>query len=157
MSKWDDFKKGFGDLADKTVEKTKEITGSATLKIKIANKEADRDQEYRRLGKLTYAKLKKLNVSDSAELTAKISETMAKIDKIMAEIAEMKAKEEEIKAAREAEKAARAAAKRAQDEDDDEEDGEYDSIVMDEFNEARREADEEYAKAKKAAEDAKNE
>ena len=157
MSKWDDFKKGFGDLADKTVEKTKEITGSATLKIKIANKEADRDQEYRRLGKLTYAKLKKLNVSDSAELTAKISETMAKIDKIMAEIAEMKAKEEEIKSAREAEKAARAAAKRAQDEDDDEEDGEYDSIVMDEFNEARREANEEYAKAKKAAEDAKNE
>ena len=158
MSKWDDFKKGFGDLADKTVEKTKEITGSATLKIKIANKEADRDQEYRRLGKLTYAKLKKLNVSDSAELTAKISETMAKIDKIMAEIAEMKAKEEEIKAAREAEKAAKAAAKRAQDEEDiEEEEEEYDSVVMDEFNAARREADEEYEKAKKAAEDAKNE
>lgn len=137
MSKWDDFKKGFEDFADKTVGKTKEITSSATIKIKIANKESDRDQEYRRLGKLTYAKLKKLNTGDSAELTAKISETMAKIDVIMAEIAALKEKEEEIKANREAEKAARAAARKFEEEEDEEED----SIVMDEFNEARREAD----------------
>ena len=154
MSKWDDFKKGFGDFADKTVGKTKEITGSATLKIKIANKEADRDQEYRRLGKLTYAKLKKLNGNDSTELTAKISETMAKIDVIMADIAALKAKEDEINAAREAEKAARAAAKRAMDEEDDS-DEEVDLVIMDEFHEARREADEEYEKAKKVAEDVK--
>ena len=153
MSKWDDFKKGFGDFADKTVGMTKELTGSATLKIKIANKEADRDQEYRRLGKLTYAKLKKLSDGDSAELTAKISETMARIDKIMAEIAEMKAKEDEIKAAKEAEKAARAAKKAAEEEEDDEE---VDLVIMDEFNQARREADEEFDKAKKAADDAKD-
>ena len=154
MSKWDEFKKGFGDFADKTVGKTKEITGSATLKIKIANKEAERDQEYRRLGKLTYAKLKKLEINDSAELTAKISEVMARIDKIMAEIAALKAKEEEIKAAKEAEKAAKAAARKAEEDEELDEDDE-DSIVMDEFNEARREADVEYEKAKKAAEDAK--
>lgn len=151
MSKWDDFKKGFGDFADKTVGKTKELTGSAALKIKIANREADRDQEYRRLGKLTYAKLKKLNTGDSAELTAKISETMARIDKIMAEIAEMKAKEDELKAAKEAEKAARAAKRAAEEEDD-----EVDLIIMDEFNEACREADEEFEKAKKAADEAKD-
>ena len=156
MSKWDDFKKGFGDFADKTVGKTKELTGSATLKIKIANKESDRDQEYRRLGKLTYAKLKKLNGSNSAELTAKISETMAKLDVIMADIAALKAKEDELKAAREAEKAAKAAARKAMDEEDEEdEDEEIDLVIMEEFNEARREADEEYEKAKKAAEDIK--
>ncbi len=156
MSKWDDFKKGFGDFADKTVGKTKELTGSATLKIKIANKESDRDQEYRRLGKLTYAKLKKLNGSNSAELTAKISETMAKLDVIMADIAALKAKEDELKAAREAEKAAKAAARKAMDEEDEEdEEEEIDLVIMEEFNEARREADEEYEKAKKAAEDIK--
>ena len=156
MSKWDDFKKGFGDFADKTVGKTKELTGSATLKIKIANKESDRDQEYRRLGKLTYAKLKKLNGSNSAELTAKISETMAKLDVIMADIAALKAKEDELKAAREAEKAAKAAARKAMDEEDEEdEEEEIDLVIMEEFNEARREADNEYEKAKKAAEDIK--
>lgn len=156
MSKWDDFKKGFGDFADKTVGKTKELTGSATLKIKIANKESDRDQEYRRLGKLTYAKLKKLNGSNSAELTAKISETMAKLDVIMADIAALKAKEDELKAAREAEKAAKAAARKAMDEEDEEdEEEEIDLVIMEEFNEARREADEEYEKAKKAVEDIK--
>ena len=155
MSKWDEFKKGIGSFADKTVGKTREITDSATIKIKIANKEADRDQEYRRLGKLTYAKLKKLNVSDSAKLTEMISEVMARIDVIMADIAALKAREEEIKAAKEAEKAAKAAA-RAASEENNEEDEEEATIIMDEFNEARREADEEYAKAKKAADEAKS-
>ena len=153
MSKWDEFKKGIGSFADKTVGKTREITDSATIKIKIANKEADRDQEYRRLGKLTYAKLKKLDVSDSAKLTEKISEVMARIDVIMADIAALKAREEDIKAAKEAEKAAKAAARAASEEEEDEEEA---SIIMDEFNEARREADEEYIKAKKAADEAKD-
>ena len=153
MSKWDEFKKGIGSFADKTVGKTREITDSATIKIKIANKEADRDQEYRRLGKLTYAKLKKLDVSDSAKLTEKISEVMARIDVIMADIAALKAREEDIKAAKEAEKAAKAAARAASEEEEDEEEA---SIIMDEFNEARREADEEYVKAKKAADEAKD-
>ena len=151
MSKWDDFKKGIGNIADKTVGKTREITDTATIKIKIANKEADRDQEYRRLGKLTYAKLKKLNSTDSGELTAMISETMARIDKIMAEIAALQAREEEIKAAKEAEKAAKAA-KRAAEEEEDEEEA---AIIMDEFNNARVVAEEEYQKAKKAADDVK--
>ena len=153
MSKWDEFKKGIGSFADKTVGKTREITDSATIKIKIANKEADRYQDYRRLGKLTYAKLKKLDVSDSAKLTEKISEVMARIDVIMADIAALKAREEDIKAAKEAEKAAKAAARAASEEEEDEEDA---SIIMDEFNEARREADEEYVKAKKAADEAKD-
>ena len=153
MSKWDEFKKGIGSFADKTVGKTREITDSATIKIKIANKEADRDQEYRRLGKLTYAKLKKLDVSDSAKLTEKISEVMARIDVIMADIAALKAREEDIKAAKEAEKAAKAAARAASEEEEDQEEA---SIIMDEFNEARREADEEYVKAKKASDEAKD-
>ena len=152
MSKWDEFKKGIGTFADKTVEKTKGLTDSATIKIKIANKEADRDQEYRRLGKLTYAKLKKLNSSEAGELTAMISETMARIDRIMAEIDALQSKEDDIKAAKEADRAAKAARRAAEEDEEDEEEA---AIIMDEFNEARRVADEEYEKAKKLAEDLK--
>lgn len=152
MSKWDEFKRGIGSLADKTVGKTREITDNATIKMKIASKEADRDQEYRRLGKLTYAKLKKLESNEARELTALISETMAKIDKIMAEIAELQAKADEIKAAKEAEKAAKAARRAAEEDEEDEEEA---AIIMNEFHDARRAADEEYEKAKKAADDVK--
>ncbi len=155
MSKWDNFKSGIESIAGKTADKTREITGAAAIKIKIANKEADRDREYKLLGKLAYAKLKKLNVSDAEELTVKISETLAKLDKILAEINALKTKEDEMKAAKEAEKAARAAAKRAKEESElDDEEDEVDTVIMDEFNKARKEADVEYEKAKQAAEDA---
>lgn len=154
MSKWDDFKSSIGSFAGKTADKTREITGAASIKIKIANKEADRDREYKLLGKLAYAKLKKLNVSDAEELTAKISETLTKLDKILSEINALKAKEDEMKAAKEAEKVARAAEKRAKEASELDDDDEFDTVVMDEFNKARKDADAEYEKAKKAAEDA---
>ncbi|MBE6684303.1 MAG: hypothetical protein E7592_01470 [Ruminococcaceae bacterium] len=117
MSKWDDFKKTLGNFADKTVTKTRELTDTASLKIKIANKEADRDIEYKRLGKLTYAKLKKLEGHSTEELTVKISESIEKLDNIIAELNALKSEDEERKAAKEAEKAAKAAARN----DDDEE------------------------------------
>ena len=157
MSKWDNFKSGIENLAGKTADKTKELTGSAAIKIKIANKEADRDREYKLLGKLAYAKLKKLNVSDAAELTQKISDSLAKLDSIHAELNALKQKEEAMKAAKEAEKAARAAERRAREEAEyfgDDTEGEADTVIMDEFNEARKDADAEYEKAKKSAEDA---
>ncbi len=156
MGKWDNFKAGIGNIAGKTADKTKELTGSAAIKIKIANKEADRDREYKLLGKLAYAKLKKLNVSYAAELTQKISDTLMKLDKILAELNALKQKEEEMKAAREAEKAARAAAKRAKEEAEYEEDNEdeLDTAIMDEFDKARKDAEDEYEKAKKSAEEA---
>ena len=40
MSKWENFKKNIGKLADKTAKKTRELTDTAALKLKIANKEA---------------------------------------------------------------------------------------------------------------------
>lgn len=157
MSKWENFKSGIENIAGKTADKTKELTGSAALKIKIANKEADRDREYKLLGKLAYVKLKKLNVSDAADLTQKISDSLAKLDKIHAELNALKQKEAEMKVAKEAEKAARAAAKKAREEaeyfEEDAEE-ELNTVIMDEFNEARKDADAEYEKAKKNAEDA---
>ena len=150
MSKWDDFRKSLGDFADKTVNKTRELTDTAALKIKIANKEADRDTEFRNLGKLAYAKLKNLEGTNPEELTAQISETLDKLDVICRELVELKKEDEDKKAAKEAEKAAKQA--KAEEEEKDEE---LDMQVMADFNEARKEADAEYEKAKQAAEDAK--
>lgn len=156
MSRWDDFKSSIENIAGKTADKTKELTGSAAIKIKIANKEADRDREYKLLGKLAYAKLKKLNVSDAEELTQKISDTLAKLDHIHAELNALKQKEAVMKEAKEAEKAARAAARKAREEAEyaESDEDELDTVIMDEFNEARKDADEEYEKAKQSAEDA---
>lgn len=156
MSKWDNIKSGFESFAGKTADKTKELTTAASIKIKIANKEADRDREYKILGRLTYAKLKGLNIATPDELTAKISESLAKIDAIMHELNALKRREKELKDAKEADKAARAEAKRAKDEAEYEsEDNEFDTVVMDEFNEARKTADAEYEKAKESAEELK--
>ncbi|MBQ8409322.1 MAG: hypothetical protein IJY39_10725 [Clostridia bacterium] len=150
MSKWDDFRKSIGDFADKTVNKTRELTDTAALKIKIANKEADRDTEFRNLGRLAYAKLKSLDGTDPEELTAQISETLDKLDVICRELVELKKEDEDKKAAKEAEKAAKQAEKEAEEKDE-----ELDMQVMADFNAARVEADAEYEKAKQAAEDAK--
>ena len=154
MSKWDDFKKSIGDLADKTVNKTRELTDTAALKIKIANKEADRDTEFRTLGKLAYTKLKNLGDVDPEELTRQISECMERLDIICRELAEMKKEEEERRATKEAEKEAKAAKKNADEEEDEDA---LDTSVMEAFNEARQDADAEYEKAKQAAIEAKNE
>ena len=152
MSKWDDFKKSVGDLADKTVNKTRELTDSAALKIKIANKEADRDTEFKNLGKLTYTKLKNLEGVDAEELTRSIHESMEKLDMICRELAELKREEDERRAEKDAEKEARESARKKKKDDEDT----LDTSVMESFNEARKDADEEYEKAKQVAEEAKN-
>ena len=154
MSKWDDFKNGISSLAGKTASKTRELTGAASIKIKIANKEADRDREYKLLGKLTYAKLKNISLNDGEDLTAKISETLEKLDNILLDIKTLKHQEAELKSSKEAERAAREEAKRAKEAAEYDDDDDYDEVVMDQFNAARKEADEEYQIAKQAAKDA---
>ena len=154
MSKWDEFKKSLGDLADKTVNATRELTDTASLKIKIANKEAERDLEYKNLGKLAYEKLRSATVGD--DLTEKISDSLGKLDRIQKELEELLEADEMRKEAKEAQKQAKKAEneqkKAAKAEDGDE----LDLSVMEQFNEARTAADEEYEKAKAAAEDAKS-
>jgi len=147
MSKWDSFKKNLESFADKTVNKTKELTDTASLKIRIANKEADRDLEYKKLGKYAYIKLKKLDGYNTSEITEEISRILENIDSILVELNELKAEDNERKAAKDAEKAAKAA-KKEKSED------ELDMNVMNEFNEARKVADAEYEKAKQSVFDA---
>ena len=106
MSKWDDFKKSVGYYADKTAQKTRELTDTASLKIKIASKEADCDTEYRKLGKLAYAKLKNTDGADSDKLTREISETIEKLDTLLSELDSMRAEEEKRKAEKSTKKGA---------------------------------------------------
>ena len=158
MSRWDEIKKSIGVIADKTANKTRELTDTASLKIKIASKEADRDAEYKVLGKLTYAKLKQHKGSEA--VTERISETIDRLDKINEEIAALKAEEKSRREAKEAEKAAKDAAREAEKAEAEAKAAEKakaeEELVMEQFNEARREADAEYEKAKEAAYEAKN-
>lgn len=154
MSRWDEIKKSLGAIADKTATKTRELTDTASLKIKIASKEADRDTEYKILGKLTYSKLKGHKSAEA--ITERISETIERIDKINGELASLKAEEASRREAKVAEKVAKEVEKAKEEERAKEKAKAEEKIVMDQFNEARREADAEYEKAKNAAEEAKN-
>ena len=154
MPTWNEIKKSFGELADKTATKTRELTDTASLKIKIANKESERDIEYKALGKLAYIRLRQTEGKPEEELAEKISASLEKLDNIHKELTELKALDKKRRESREAEKKAREdekAEKKKKQESD-----ELDLGVMEEFNAARKVADEEYEKAKKAAEDAKD-
>ena len=154
MSKWDEIKKSIGDFADKTVNATRELTDTASLKIKIANKEAERDLEYKNLGKLAYAKLRQTDGGE--DLTEKISASLEKLDTIQKELDELIAADKARKEAKDAEKQAKKAEDDKKKTAKNEEGDSLDLSVMTEFNEARVTADEEYEKAKQAAEDARN-
>ena len=108
MSVWNDLKKSVGAIADKTVTKTREITDTASLKLKIASKEADRDTEYKKLGKLTYLKLKNDAPENSESLTREISDTIEKLDGISAELLALKKEEEARRAAKDSERTEKA-------------------------------------------------
>ncbi len=153
MPGWDEFKKGLGKIADKTASKTRELTDIASIKIKIASKEADRDAEYKTLGRLTYKKLKSSECAQG--ITERISACIEKLDKINEEIALLKAEEETKKAARQAAKEAKKAAQAEEEAREEAEAQAEEELVMEQFNKARSEADEEYEKAKQAAEDAR--
>lgn len=151
MPNWDKIKKNVGNIASKTATKTRELTDTAALKLKIAAKEAERDSEYKRLGKLAYVKLKELEGFDTPALTESIAASLASLDKIIEELNALKKEDD----ARKAEKQAQKDAKKAEKEKENEPDEELNLAVMTEFNEARVEADEEYEKAKAQAEELK--
>ena len=157
MSKWDNFKKSIGEIADKTAAMTRELSDTASLKIKIANKESERELEYKNLGKLAYARLRQTEVASPVELAQRISESLKRLDAIHKELDELKAMDKARREAREAEKKAREDQKPAPEKKPKPETEELDLTVMEQFNDARTVADEEYEKAKQAAEDAKNE
>lgn len=154
MANWDDIKRSIGNIADKTAIKTRELADTASIKIKIANKEAERDVQYKALGKLAYAKLRNINVSDAEALTENISNTLDKLDSVLKEIHDLKAELEARRAAKEAEKAMKKEEKCRAEQAEQEEAEELNRRVIENFEEARKKAETEYQKAKADAEEA---
>ncbi len=107
MSDWN---KIYGDakkMAKKAVEKGGEIGELATLKIKILAKRKNISDEYKFLGAYVYKKLKSDSAEAQAELTEKIGVCVNNIDTYLVELArltaEYKAKADAMKPAGESE------------------------------------------------------
>lgn len=148
MSMWNDIKKSVTDFADKAAKKTEELTDAAAMKIKIANKEAERDSEYKNLGRLIYEKLGDADEQRKEQLTEAIAESIKKLDATIAELTRLNKEYNEAKAAREAEKNAKQSSKSANDGNGA---SQNDEDFMNDFNDARRAGDEEAEKARQAS------
>ncbi len=127
-------------VAKKAVEKGGALSEAAALKIKMMNKRHEIAEEYKRLGAFVYKKLKTDSPAAQDEITAKIGASVDKIDVLMIQLAkfnyEYKAKMEQAKGENEKHTVTP-------------------EEVMEGFNQAREEADEDYEEAIALAEEAK--
>ena len=96
MSKWDTVRSGL----KQTVKKSEELAEAAAMRVKLAKLTAKRDDQFEKLGKLTYRQLK-TDDSFAEEIAAIISQ----IDTLSAQIIKQKAKIETAKAQKIADKA----------------------------------------------------
>lgn len=88
---WDDFCKSVGQFARKTGQKIEELTDTAAIKLKISAKKADLDEQYGKLGKLTFDR----TYADACVQTDSDQEITACVKRITAlreEIATLEAK-----------------------------------------------------------------
>ncbi len=142
MSTWEDFKRNVKHTAQRAAKKTEEFADAATLKIKITNKEITRDGEYRTLGKLTYQKLK--SGGENQKLTEEISKSIEKLDVCLAELAALEAEYEDLKAKKETDKTDKSKSSAPTGEE-----------IMEDFNRARKQGDDDLISAKAQVENAK--
>ncbi|MBE6693833.1 MAG: hypothetical protein E7589_03620 [Ruminococcaceae bacterium] len=78
---------GAKKVIDKAVTGAEKLTDIAALKIKIASVKAKRDEEYTRLGKLTYKKLK--SDTPDTDTAAKIAQAVKNIDSLTEQLAQL--------------------------------------------------------------------
>ena len=108
MAKWDEIRSSVSRAASSTVKKSEEIANTATMHVKLARLMSQRDEQFEKLGKLTYRQLK-TDESFAEEIAAVISQ----IDTLGSQIIKQKAKIETEKARKAAEKARKAEEKEA--------------------------------------------
>ena len=101
MANLNDIGSKISTAATKTIQKTEELAGTATMQVKLSMLISKRDKTFEKLGKLTYAQLK-TGDSHAEEIAAVISQ----IDTLGAQISKQKAKIEREKTERAAQKAA---------------------------------------------------
>ena len=140
MSNWDSIFDDAKSAAKKAVKKGSTLSEAAALKIKIMSKRKDISEEYKRLGAFVYKKLKTTSPEAQDEVTAKIGGCVNKIDTYMIELARLNHEyDATMNEGRRDEKKYTVTPEE----------------VMAGFNEARAEADEDYAEAISLAEEAK--
>ncbi len=106
--KWDELRTNVSRAASKTVKTTEEIAGNASMHVKLARLMSKRDEQFEKLGKLTYKQLK-TDDSYAEEIAAIISQ----IDTYSRQISTQKAQIEQVKAQKAAAKAEKKEAKQA--------------------------------------------
>ncbi len=108
MPKWEEIRTSVAKAATQTVRVTEEVAGNASMHVKLARLMSKRDEQFEKLGKLTYKQLK-TDDSYAEEIAAIISQ----IDTLSVQIVKQKAKIEESKAQKAAQKAERKEEKQA--------------------------------------------
>ncbi len=108
MPKWEEIRTSVGRAATQTVKTTEEIAGNASMHVKLARLMSKRDEQFEKLGRLTYKQLK-TDESYAEEIAAII----AQIDTYSKQIAKQKASIEAAKAQKLAAKAEKKEAKQA--------------------------------------------
>lgn len=149
MPTWKEIKSSIVSAAHTAKDKTVELTKTASLKLKISDKNSKREKEFQNLGKLVYRKLRAKPDENLEKITIKTQETLEIIDNLTKEIRELK---KQLKDLEEAEKT-------SVEVDVNEGNGEVerDEIIMAEFDEAYAKAKESSVEAKAMADDAAKE
>ena len=93
MATWEEFCDSVKKFAQKVAVKTEEIADTASLQLKLAQKEGELSDLYEKLGKLTYTQ-----ITDGGESAYHAEEIIAKLDAITSDIAALKAELEAKKA-----------------------------------------------------------
>ena len=105
MAKWNEIRSSVSRAANTTVKKTGKFAETASMHVKLARLMSKRDEQFEKLGKLTYKQLK-TEESYAEEIAAIISQ----IDSLGTQIVKQKAIIEQAKAEKEAKKAKKAEA-----------------------------------------------
>ena len=108
MANWEEIRANVSHAASTTVKKTEEIAQTASMHMKLARLMSKRDDQFEKLGKLTYKQLK-TDESYAEQIAAVISQ----IDTLSSQIIKQKSKIEQANAQKAAEKAQKAEMRQA--------------------------------------------
>ena len=99
MATWQEFCDSVTKITNKAIAKTSDLADSASMRIKLTQKEAVLAEVYEQFGKLTYKQIKSGEKNEE-----KAAELIEKIDALCVEIASIKADIQAKKDAKDAEK-----------------------------------------------------
>lgn len=96
MSDWQEFKADAGRFFDKATKEAINLGDTAALRIRIKSTELRLDEEYSKLGRLCYKKLR-LEADNAADIDADIDAALDAAEKTEATLSAMRAELERMK------------------------------------------------------------